>query len=180
MRTPVSIMTYGVSELSHYLNEQKQAIGVQVIKVDYDYDADIIRIMPLCIGCGLEATERACARVINQIRYFAALQDGKPLSPRDGSSYFIHFFEENGYILTGAPKDLLQQIDKMFIISVDITQNAAPGARPSPLAPSLWGRTAVRDEGWIVGRSKERRTRPAWSGVTCARRIWAIGGENSA
>jgi hypothetical protein len=32
--------------------------------------------------------------------------------------------------MTGAPKDLRQQIDKMFVISVSITQNAAPGAKP--------------------------------------------------
>ena len=33
--------------------------------------------------------------------------------------------------MTGAPKELRQQIDKIFVISVEITQNL-PSAKPDP------------------------------------------------
>jgi len=122
------MMTHGVIQLFYLLNEQKEAIGVEQIYVNYNYDADIISIAPSCFRCGLEATDQACGEVINRIRGYAALQDGKPYNPR--GSAFTNLFEQEGYNLTGAPKDLRQQIDKMFVITVSITQNAAPGAKP--------------------------------------------------
>jgi hypothetical protein len=125
MRTPVSMMTYGVNELSHLLNEEPKTLAVGNIFVKYDYDADIIRIEPWCFRCGLEATEEACGKLINEIRSYAQVSNGKPLVP-DGSS-FSFFFKQTGYGPADEPKELRQQIDKMFVISVFIIQeNAGP------------------------------------------------------
>jgi hypothetical protein len=111
------MMTYGVSELERSLNEKLTAIGVEGIGVTYDYDADIIRINPWCSQCKLEGTEQACGEVIRKIRAEAFLRkDGKP--PAFGTRSV--FFEQAGYSMTGAPKELRQQIDKMFVVSVDI------------------------------------------------------------
>jgi hypothetical protein len=53
---------------------------------------------------------------------------GKP--PPNGT-IFSTFFEQASYTMTGAPKELRQQIDKIFVISVEITQNL-PSAKPDP------------------------------------------------
>jgi hypothetical protein len=45
------------------------------------------------------------------------------------SSKAASYFAQAGYSLTNAPKDMLQQIDKMFVVSVQITQFAA-GDKP--------------------------------------------------
>src|SRR4051794_14961742 len=65
MDSPVSKMTWGLDHLSRYLNDRNKFIGVDWTTADYDSEADIIIIGSYCVGCGLEATEQACSKVIS-------------------------------------------------------------------------------------------------------------------
>lgn len=128
MREPVSMLTYGIYEISKDMEKQNKEIGFDNVFVSYDWGSDQIRISPWCFRCGLEATEAACGEVISAIRRYAHVEHGKPMVGK--GSTLTTYFEQAGFNHGDQPKDLAAEIDKMFLIEVSITQNAAPGAKP--------------------------------------------------
>src|SRR3954451_19878867 len=58
IRTPITMMTYGVDELGKMLSDESKRFGLSNVVVEYDYETDRINIIPSCYNCGLAATER--------------------------------------------------------------------------------------------------------------------------
>lgn len=116
MRTPPSMMSFGMAEVNRYLNSGN--FGFDSAAATFN-GRDNITIFVTCFQkCSFEKTDDGCGAVIAKVREIAALKDGEAALPI--GSVFAIAFQQYGYNPAGEPSSLGRDIDAIIHLHASV------------------------------------------------------------
>ena len=145
MHEPVSMLTYGLGEINHELEEEKKSIifiisdkGETInpesfdLGASYDYDNDTIIVIANCINCGMSVVDESkCAEIIKILRQYAYINEDGAMTVK--SNPFTVTFHQFGYINSDEPNNIDNEIAKKIQIHVDLFKAGAEIKCEAPL-----------------------------------------------
>jgi hypothetical protein len=145
MKTPVSMLDYGIYRLDRFLrDESKKLINAKdepEIGVTYNYDSNRIEIKFLYVikaelskGYNIKEEITWLIRKIKESYFGYDHKTGKPSEKRKpGGSVMRRFFSHQGYEFKSKPKNLVQELEKITEIYVHVNYQDQLTKGKSPL-----------------------------------------------
>jgi hypothetical protein len=145
MKTPVSMLDYGIYRLDRFLrDESKKLINAKdepEIGVTYNYDSNRIEIKFLYVikaelskGYNIKEEITWLIRKIKESYFGYDHKTGKPYKiSKPGGSVMRRFFSHQGYEFKSKPKNLVQELEKITEIYVHVNYQDQLTKGKSPL-----------------------------------------------